>query len=127
MPVAYQRLPIEAGDEKYLEPRRPRFSRTVVVLLFIVGIETTAMHSPVQHGVGVEEMIKVYPVAFDPQKSPFQVPSSPAFDAAWEDLYLFGMSRITKSEAALLPNKMIPIPGDPGYCIAQYSLRSAGF
>ncbi|KAJ7139280.1 hypothetical protein C8R44DRAFT_605676, partial [Mycena epipterygia] len=73
--------------------------------------------APAQHVV--EEIVKVYPVGFDHQKSPFQVPSSPALDDAWEDLYQFGVSRIPKSEAALLPNKTSPIPGDPGYYIAQ--------
>ncbi|KAJ6461976.1 hypothetical protein DFH09DRAFT_1494536, partial [Mycena vulgaris] len=73
--------------------------------------------APAQHVV--EEIIKVYPVGFNHDKSPFQVPSSPELDDAWEDLYQFGISRIPKGEAALLPNKTSPIPGDPGYYIIE--------
>ncbi|KAE9386332.1 hypothetical protein BT96DRAFT_839378, partial [Gymnopus androsaceus JB14] len=38
---------------------------------------------------------------------------TPEIDQAWEDLYEVGeVSRISKEQAALLPNKTVPIPGD---------------
>ncbi|KAJ7210215.1 hypothetical protein B0H12DRAFT_1221871 [Mycena haematopus] len=37
----------------------------------------------------------------------------------WIDLYDFGVSRITKDEAARLPNKTQAIPGDSDYYIAE--------
>ncbi|KDQ29973.1 hypothetical protein PLEOSDRAFT_1037801, partial [Pleurotus ostreatus PC15] len=44
--------------------------------------------------------------------SPFQVPPSKELDELWEDLYNFGISRIPKSQAKLLPNATEAIPGD---------------
>jgi hypothetical protein len=85
----------------------------------------------------VEETLKIYPLGFGKDLSPFQVPSSPDLDQAWEDLYncafsssnhrelpfdriiLVGVSRIPKQEAAKLPNKTSPIPGDPGFYIVE--------
>ncbi|KAJ7679918.1 hypothetical protein B0H17DRAFT_943731, partial [Mycena rosella] len=67
----------------------------------------------------IEETIKVYPLGFGEDLSSFQVPSSPELDEAWKDLYDFGISRIPKHEAALLPNKTSPISGDPGFYIAE--------
>ncbi|KAJ6521623.1 hypothetical protein DFH09DRAFT_1331037 [Mycena vulgaris] len=135
MSDAYQLLPSGPGHEKQPSPRRSRFSRTVTALLFIVLVETTALatvsvhfrqssvpkpprlYSPAQHVV--HDVIKVYPSGFRKHKTPFQVPSSYELDVAWEDLYQFGVSRIPKTEAALLPNKTSPIPGDPGFYIAE--------
>ncbi|KAL0070222.1 hypothetical protein AAF712_002712 [Marasmius tenuissimus] len=67
----------------------------------------------------VEPEVKVFHVGFPGDLSPFQKPSSPELDQAWDDLYQFGISRITKDQAALLPNKTSPIPGDEGYYIAE--------
>ncbi|KAL0576585.1 hypothetical protein V5O48_005378 [Marasmius crinis-equi] len=67
----------------------------------------------------VEPEIKVFHVGFPGDLSPFQKPSSPELDDAWEELYGFGISRITKDQAALLPNKTQPIPGDEGHYIAE--------
>ncbi|KAK7029391.1 hypothetical protein VNI00_014645 [Paramarasmius palmivorus] len=67
----------------------------------------------------VEPQIKVFHVGFPGDLSPFQIPSSPALDDAWEELYGFGISRITKNQAARLPNKTQPIPGDEEYYIAE--------
>ncbi|KAK7052479.1 hypothetical protein R3P38DRAFT_2860562 [Favolaschia claudopus] len=66
----------------------------------------------------VEHEVKVYNVGFG-DFSPFQIPSSPALDKKWSDLYNFGISRITKEEAAQLPNKTHAIPGDDGHYIAE--------
>ncbi|KAJ7263055.1 hypothetical protein C8J57DRAFT_1334565 [Mycena rebaudengoi] len=67
----------------------------------------------------VENQVQVYHVGFPGDLSPFQVPPSPALDQAWSDLYNFGISRITKDQAALLPNKTHAIPGDEGHYIAE--------
>ncbi|KAJ7791383.1 hypothetical protein B0H13DRAFT_1521822, partial [Mycena leptocephala] len=66
----------------------------------------------------VEHEVKVYNVGFGSDFSEFQIPSSPALDEMWSDLYNFGVSRITKEEAVRLPNKTHAIPGDDGHYIA---------
>ncbi|KAF7345278.1 hypothetical protein MSAN_01904500 [Mycena sanguinolenta] len=67
----------------------------------------------------VEPEVKVYHLGFPGDLSPFQIPSSPELDLMWSDLYNYGVSRITKEEAARLPNKTHAIPGDPGHYIAE--------
>jgi len=66
----------------------------------------------------VENQVKVFHIGFG-DYSPFQVPSSPELDRAWNDLYNFGISKIPKDQAAKLPNKTHAIPGDEGYYIAE--------
>ncbi|KDR66681.1 hypothetical protein GALMADRAFT_80543, partial [Galerina marginata CBS 339.88] len=51
--------------------------------------------------------------------SPFWKPLSPELDQQWEDLYNFGVSKIPKSKAALLPNKTAPIPGQEEFYIVM--------
>ncbi|KIM85848.1 hypothetical protein PILCRDRAFT_347779 [Piloderma croceum F 1598] len=46
--------------------------------------------------------------------SRYHNPPSEAGDQAWRDLYKFGVSRIPKSQAALMVNRTIAIPGDEG-------------
>ncbi|KAJ7779872.1 hypothetical protein B0H16DRAFT_1300051 [Mycena metata] len=67
----------------------------------------------------VEKIIRVYPVGFSHDLSEFQGPPSPPVDDAWDKLYQHGISRIPKNAGALLPNRTSPIPGDPGYYIAE--------
>ncbi|KAJ6595561.1 hypothetical protein DFH09DRAFT_1357509 [Mycena vulgaris] len=67
----------------------------------------------------VEHEVQVYNLGFPGDLSPFQIPSSPTLDQMWSDLYNFGISRITKEEAARLPNKTHAIPGDDGHYIAE--------
>ncbi|KAJ7775804.1 hypothetical protein B0H14DRAFT_2631836 [Mycena olivaceomarginata] len=136
-PADYEIVPNEAAEDdhgdKYLS-HPPRRRRVVPILVAIICIQTVALvavlfrkpvskpalarlYSPAQHLV--EETIKVYPLGFGADLSPFQVPSSPALDDAWEDLYNFGVSRIPREEAVKLPNKTSAVPGDPGYYIAE--------
>ncbi|KAJ6451914.1 hypothetical protein C8R45DRAFT_848091, partial [Mycena sanguinolenta] len=49
----------------------------------------------------------------------FHIPPSPKLDAAWDELYNFGVSQIPKSQARLLPNKTHPIPGDESNYILE--------
>ncbi|KAJ7869753.1 hypothetical protein B0H14DRAFT_2726991 [Mycena olivaceomarginata] len=67
----------------------------------------------------VEHEVRVYHRGFTGDLSPFQIPPSPQLTQIWSDLYNFGVSRITKEEAAHLPNKTHAIPGDPGHYIAE--------
>ncbi|KAJ7446319.1 hypothetical protein FB451DRAFT_1567858 [Mycena latifolia] len=133
--AGYEIIPNDAledgREEKNAPPHRRQFPRLVPILVAIICIQSVAfvaavyrrqpaaprLYSPVQHLL--EETITIYPLGFGTDLSPFQVPSSPGLDAAWDDLYNFGISRIPKDEAALLPNKTSPIPGDPGFYIAE--------
>ncbi|KAJ6583483.1 hypothetical protein DFH09DRAFT_1029141 [Mycena vulgaris] len=123
--------PEDGRGEKYA--LRPRPSRLVPILLGIICVQfialvgalysrrqlpaVTRLYTPVQDFVSEE--LKVYPLGFGTDLSPFQVPSSSELDDAWDDLYNFGISRITRDQAVLLPNKTSPIPGDPGFYIAE--------
>ncbi|KAJ7691571.1 hypothetical protein B0H17DRAFT_1062933 [Mycena rosella] len=62
----------------------------------------------------VEHEVRVYTVGLPGLgiMSPYQIPSSPALDEMWSDLYNSGISKITKEEATRLPNKTHAIPGD---------------
>ncbi|KAJ7692053.1 hypothetical protein B0H17DRAFT_1061792 [Mycena rosella] len=131
---SYELLPTEDGANKDAQPRHSRVTITVALLLVILFLETAALmmmavtilrnrsstqlYSPVQHIVA-KEIIEVYPRGLGHDRPPFQGPSSPEIDDAWASLYQFGISRIPKSEAALLPNKTSGIPGDPGYYIVE--------
>ncbi|KAJ7138306.1 hypothetical protein C8R44DRAFT_607441, partial [Mycena epipterygia] len=67
----------------------------------------------------VEYEVKVYHVGSPSDLSPFQIPSSPALDRMWSDLYNVDILRLTKEEAAKLPNKTHAIPGDEDHYIAE--------
>lgn len=68
--------------------------------------------SPVQHLLRYRNV--VYVAGFGTELSEYQGAPSPENDAAWSDLYNFGISRISKSDAAQLANKTVPIANDPG-------------
>jgi len=129
----------EVGEDESVT--RPAFKWQISrrVLIGIIIIELFALlaagvillllwraSEPLHHGVlyspalkAVENEVKVFHVGFQGDLSPFQIPSSPELDDMWEDLYSFGISRITKDEAARLPNKTHAIPGDDGHYIAE--------
>ncbi|KAF7422778.1 hypothetical protein PC9H_010937 [Pleurotus ostreatus] len=56
---------------------------------------------------------------FNQDLSLFQAPPSKELDQRWRDLYSLGMSRISRYEAAKLPNATVPIPGDEGHYIVE--------
>ncbi|KAJ7625180.1 hypothetical protein B0H17DRAFT_1218853 [Mycena rosella] len=59
----------------------------------------------------VEQEVRVYHTGLPGRAmSPFQIPSSPALDQMWSDLYNFGMSRITKDEALDCQTRLPPSP-----------------
>ncbi|KAJ7929593.1 hypothetical protein B0H13DRAFT_929799 [Mycena leptocephala] len=95
-----------------------------IVLLFARAPATTCTLPPHSQRVlyspaheAVEHEVQVYNLGFPGDLSPFQIPSSPALDEMWSNLYNRGISRITKEEAARLPNKTHPIPGDDDHYI----------
>ncbi|KAF4562484.1 hypothetical protein EYR40_004702 [Pleurotus pulmonarius] len=51
--------------------------------------------------------------------SPYQVSPSKELDERWEDLYNFGISRIPKSQAEMLPNATEAIPGDEEHYVVE--------
>lgn len=81
-----------------------------------------------------------FQAGFGNRTSIYQQPPSPEVDDAWNDLYNgdsahqkmvpsivdvdsdFGISRIPKAQAALLPNKTYPYARDEGYYIASISV-----
>ncbi|KAJ7112754.1 hypothetical protein C8R43DRAFT_961751 [Mycena crocata] len=58
---------------------------------------------------------------FSGSSSPFHLPPSPELDEMWHNLYKGGITRITKAEAARLPNKTQAIPDDDGHYARIYS------
>ncbi|EAU31769.1 predicted protein [Aspergillus terreus NIH2624] len=125
------------AEQSLLYPARwykPRFPRSVKSLLIIqwviiallsipgvvswLGLLKTAPSgdTPVQHLIRHRNV--VYVAGFGSELSEYQGPPSPENNAAWSDLYNFGISRIPKSDAAHLVNKTVPIADDPG----QYAI-----
>ncbi|KAH8104501.1 hypothetical protein BXZ70DRAFT_590700 [Cristinia sonorae] len=69
------------------------------------------LYSPAQDAI--ENVHKVFSMGFGKTKTIYQGDPSPEVDQAWLDLYnSFGLSKIPKSQARLLPNKTLAIPGD---------------
>ncbi|KAJ7158137.1 hypothetical protein C8R46DRAFT_1292155 [Mycena filopes] len=62
----------------------------------------TALYSPAQDAIE-HQVVKFGSDGI------FQAPPSDEVDAAWENLYQFGISSIPKDQAALLPNKTFPL------------------
>lgn len=102
----------------------------------LYGIFYNENLAPAQQAI--EHVVTIYPLGFGHDLSPFQTPSSPELDQAWEDLYscksrphtpsqsrqlnlkcVVGISRIPRHQAERLPNRTHAIPGDPGYYIAE--------
>ncbi|KAK7061756.1 hypothetical protein R3P38DRAFT_3490815, partial [Favolaschia claudopus] len=123
----YQRLSVEDGDGFTTTPAPSKISRTTLVLLLIIFLETTLLligalprkrvaspklYTPV-HGI-LEDVIQVFPHDY----TFFQDPS-PAVDQAWDDLQKYSVLRLPRSEAMKFPNRTSPIAGDPGYYMAE--------
>jgi len=68
------------------------------------------LYSPVQDILKYETRVFLH----TSDTSMYHGPPSDAVDQAWQDLYSFGVSRIPKSQAALMVNRTIAIPGDEG-------------
>ncbi|KAK1234336.1 hypothetical protein PQX77_002475 [Marasmius sp. AFHP31] len=137
--ASYRRLPSDHddayafnasgdGDAKRFPSRRflviVVFVETLALLFTFAynGGQTASMthsprptiYSPAKDAV--EYHITKFAIGGDPK---FHIPPSDELDRNWEDLYQFGISRIPKSQAALLPNKTLPIPGDEGHYIVE--------
>ncbi|KAI9747097.1 MAG: Chitinase 5 [Chaenotheca gracillima] len=72
-------------------------------------------YSPAQHLVHYKPV--VFASAFGVQMSPFQGKPSEANNQMWEDLYDFGITRISPEEARPMDNQTLPIPGEGGYIV----------
>jgi len=69
------------------------------------------LYSPAQDAL--EYQPKTFSMGFGSRKSIYQGHPSPEVDQAWLDLYdWFGLSKVPKWQARLLPNKTLAIPGD---------------
>ncbi|KAH8093877.1 hypothetical protein BXZ70DRAFT_897114 [Cristinia sonorae] len=70
------------------------------------------LYSPAQEAL--EYQPKTFTMGFGKKsRTIYQMDPSPEVDKAWDDLYNeFGLSKIPKEQARLLPNKTLPIPGD---------------
>ncbi|PYH93997.1 hypothetical protein BO71DRAFT_326381, partial [Aspergillus ellipticus CBS 707.79] len=75
---------------------------------------------PVDHLVTYKDV--VFTSGLLEGRTSYQGPPTPERDAAWEDLYSFGVSRIPRSSAGKLVNKTLPIPDDPGYYIIELNV-----
>lgn len=64
----------------------------------------------------IEYQVKDFDLWFI-EKSPYMGYPTDEIDKRWEDLYSFGISQISKSEAAKLTNKTLPRPGSQDYLI----------
>ncbi|KAJ6531180.1 hypothetical protein B0H19DRAFT_1082138 [Mycena capillaripes] len=143
----YEIIENEDGDEKHSRRPQYRVSSGTLALIAIICVQSMALvtmtivfhqkggtnsHPRIYSSAKIfqapaqavaEEIIRVYPIGFGNEISEFQGPPSPPVDRAWDDLYqhvaVDGISRIPKSEAVLLPNRTSPIPGDPGFYIAE--------
>jgi len=132
--MSYRRVPADydedGGRSESILRKAERPSRRL--LLIIIAVETMVLiwsifsrtghkrtwpsfvYSPAQDVV--EYKLTKFAIGGDKH---FHIPPSDALDEAWNNLYNFGISRIPKSQAALLPNKTHPIPGDDGYYIVE--------
>ncbi|KAJ6551767.1 hypothetical protein B0H19DRAFT_1264401 [Mycena capillaripes] len=130
--IPYHRLSVEDAEQQEPLSDAPRPSPSRRILLIIMAVETLLLfwlilrpagpknswpalvYSPAQDAV--EYGVTTYAIGGDKR---FHIPPSPALDKAWNDLYNFGISQIPKSQAALLPNKTHPIPGDEANYIVE--------
>ncbi|KAF4591063.1 hypothetical protein EYR40_009663 [Pleurotus pulmonarius] len=83
----------------------------------VVMNEEKAPYSPVNDAISYKYQSFVQGLGQD--LSPFQAPPSKELDQRWQGLYSLGMSRISRYEAAKLPNATAPIPGDKGHYVVE--------
>ncbi|OJJ42007.1 hypothetical protein ASPZODRAFT_2129235 [Penicilliopsis zonata CBS 506.65] len=84
------------------------------------NLEHPPVFSPAQQEISYRTV--VFTSGFGSGRTIYQGPPSPERDAAWNELYGFGVSRIPKSDAAQLVNRTVPIPDDPGYYVVSLNV-----
>ncbi|KZS88506.1 hypothetical protein SISNIDRAFT_459735 [Sistotremastrum niveocremeum HHB9708] len=79
---------------------------------------TEPLYSPAQSVVKYEHRV------FDKLgvRTPYHTPYDDATDELWRNLYDMGIQKITKDQAALLPNWTEPIPGDEGHYVVSLNV-----
>ncbi|KAJ6629331.1 hypothetical protein B0H10DRAFT_1939740 [Mycena sp. CBHHK59/15] len=130
--ISYQRLSVDDGEQRPFTDlagpprdkwpsRRALFFVIVAQMIGLIWMAFTVAMLRNTPGLlssidVVEYGVTTYAIGGDKQ---FHIPPSPVLDEAWNDLYNFGISQIPKIQAALLPNKTHPIPGDEGNYIVE--------
>ncbi|KAF5325795.1 hypothetical protein D9611_000059 [Ephemerocybe angulata] len=76
-----------------------------------------AYYSPAEDVIEYET--RVFHEGFGKGRTIYQMAPSPEVDAAWDDLYNFGVSRIPRSSADRLVNATRPIPGDEDHYVVS--------
>ncbi|KAF9453956.1 hypothetical protein P691DRAFT_770961 [Macrolepiota fuliginosa MF-IS2] len=100
----------------------------ILVLLAVLGYQYCkiaklkvgqhhTLYSPAQDIIEYE--VKVFNEGFGEHTSIYQQGPSPEVDEAWEDMYQYGASWITESEARQLTNHSVHVPGDEEHYVIQ--------
>ncbi|KAG8408219.1 hypothetical protein J3459_018083 [Metarhizium acridum] len=86
-----------------------------------IAPELTPSTAPAQDAIRYE--VKKFHRGFGEQKTIYQGDPSPEVDKIWKSLYNeIGISRLSREQAELLPNRTYPFMGDDGYYIAELAV-----
>ncbi|KAI0079448.1 hypothetical protein K474DRAFT_1639618 [Panus rudis PR-1116 ss-1] len=99
------------------------FFQTILMLSMSIGLWKAYGNKTVLNGQilysPAQDFIEFHPVTFADgfaERTIYQGKPSDEVDKAWLDLYNdIGLSKIPKSQARLIPNKTLAIPGNEGY------------
>ncbi|KJK74826.1 hypothetical protein H634G_09870 [Metarhizium anisopliae BRIP 53293] len=81
----------------------------------------TPSTAPAQDAIHYE--VKKFHRGFGDKKTVYQADPSPEVDKVWMSLYNeIGISRLSREQAQLLPNRTYPFIGDEGYYIAELAV-----
>ncbi|KAL4874961.1 hypothetical protein BJY04DRAFT_172202 [Aspergillus karnatakaensis] len=67
----------------------------------------------------IEYKTQTFFSGFGDEQTPYMGPPTEEYDAAWEDLYNYGIIKIPKSDAAQLVNHTLPLSSDPGKYVVE--------
>ena len=65
---------------------------------------------------------RTFTSSLDYSKTEYQGPPSERNNAAWDALFVHGLTRVTAEEAAPMYNKTLPIPDDPDHYIVSLAV-----
>ncbi|KAK7047091.1 hypothetical protein VNI00_006755 [Paramarasmius palmivorus] len=96
----------------------------VILVLILVTMSSYSwrksgplLYSPVNHLL--EERVVKFHSAIGNDTTIYMGEPSPEVDEAWDELYGFGVNKISKHEADQLPLKTVRIPNDPSHYIVE--------